>query len=470
MMPTTLTSLFLMIKARSKIVILTILLTVFTATIVSLLMPKYYKATTQLVVNYKGADAVTGSSNPSQLMPGYLATQVDLIKNRRVALQVVDDLGLPTNAEMQEQFMDATEGRGDIRQWIATQLVKRLDVSPLRESSVLEISFSGKDRTLVADIANGFANAYQDLTLQLKVEPAQKAANYFSDQVALLRSNLEQAQSRLSQYQQEKGLTSTDERLDIESTKLSELSQQLVMAQTAAIEAQSRRQNAQSNANNSPDVSSNPVIQGLRTEAARASAKLAELSERLGPSHPQYEAAAAELRNIRSQLNSEIARTSNTITSGAEIQQQRANELRMQVAQQKQEVLKLNRMRDEFSVLQKDVETAQKALDNVTQRFGQTTIEAQSEHNDIAVISAALEPGSPYTPKIPLNILLSLVIGTVLGLGFGLIAELMDRRIRSSGDIAELLMVPVISISHRRHAVTGPKLLPSPSGRFLPSA
>lgn len=459
-----------MLKARSKIVIFTILLTVFTATIVSLLLPKYYKATTQLVVNYKGADAVTGSSNPSQLMPGYLATQVDLIKNRRVALQVVDDLDLPSNAAIQEQFMDATEGRGDIRQWIATQLLKRLSVSPLRESSVLEISFSGQDQALVADIANGFASAYQDLTLQLKVEPAQKAANYFSDQVALLRSNLEQAQSRLSQYQQEKGLTSTDERLDIESTKLSELSQQLVMAQTAAIEAQSRRQNAQSNANNSPDVSSNPVIQGLRTELARASAKLAELSERLGPSHPQYEAAAAELRNIRSQLNSEIARTSNTITSGAEIQQQRANELRMQVAQQKQEVLKINRMRDELSVLQKDVETAQKALDNVTQRFGQTTIEAQSEHNDIAVLSAALEPGSAYTPKIPLNILLSLVIGTVLGLGFGLIAELLDRRVRSSDDIAELLRVPVISISHRKHAVTGPKLLPGPSGRYLPSA
>jgi polysaccharide biosynthesis transport protein len=470
MMPTNLTGLFLMLRARSKIVVMTILLTVATATIVSLMLPKYYKATTQLVVNYKGADAVTGSSNPSQLMPGYLATQVDLVKNRRVALQVVDDLGLPSNETLQAQFMEATEGRGDIRQWIATQLLKRLSVSPLRESSVLEISFSGQDQALVAVVANAFASAYQDLTLQLKVDPAQKAANYFSDRVAVLRDNLELAQSRLSEYQQEKGLTSTDERLDIETTKLSDLSQQLVMAQTEAIEAQSRRHNAQSNANNSPDVSSNPVIQGLRTEAARASAKLAELSERLGPSHPQYEAAAAELRNIRSQLNSEIARTSGTISSGAAIQQQRADELRMQVAQQKQEVLKLNRTRDEFAVLQKDVETAQKALDNVTQRFSQTTIEAQSEHNDIAILSAAMEPGSPYTPKIPLNILLSIFIGTVLGLGFGLIAELLDRRIRSSDDIAELLMVPVISISHRKHAVTGPKRLPAPRGKFLPSA
>jgi succinoglycan biosynthesis transport protein ExoP len=144
--------------------------------------------------------------------------------------------------------------------------------------------------------------------------------------------------------------------------------------------------------------------------------------------------------------------------------------LSLQVAQQKQEVLKLNRMRDELAVLQKDVETAQKSMDNVTQRFSQTTIEAQSNHNDIAVLSAAIPPSSAYTPKIALNILLSVVIGLVLGLGLGLIAEMLDRRIRSSDDLAELLRVPVVSMSGRRHSVTGPRLLPTQPGRYLPSA
>lgn len=469
MLPLNLTSLFMIIRARLKIVLFTLVMTVLAAAVISLLMPKYYKAGTQLVVNYKGADALTGHSNPSQLMPGYLATQVDLIKNRRVALQVVDDLQLIENEAMQAQFMEATEGRGDIRQWLASQLLRRLEVSPLRESSVLEIVYSGRDRELVADVANAFAAAYQDLTLQLKVEPAQKAASYFSDQVSALRSNLEQAQSRISQYQQEKGITSADERLDIETSKLNELSQQLVMAQAAAIEAQSRQSSAMSSANDSPDVSANPVIQGLRVEAARASTKLAELSERLGPSHPQYEAAAAELKNIQSQLRNEIGRTSNTIASSARIEQQRAAELRAQVAEQKQKVLELNRMRDELAVLQKDVETAQRAMDNVTERFSQTSIEAQSNHIDIAVLSAAQEPGSAYTPKIPLNIALALVVGTVMGIGLGLIAEMLDRRVRSSDDLAELLRVPVISMTNRTHRVTGPKQLPGQPGRYLPS-
>lgn len=470
MMPYNLTSLFLILKARRKIVLYTLLVTVLTTTIVSFMLPNYYRATTQLVVNYKGADAVTGSSAPSQLMPGYLATQVDIIKNRRVALQVVEDLKLTENDYMRELYLDETDGKADVNQWMASELLKRLEVAPLRESSVLEISFTGQDRKLVADIANAFANAYQNLTLQLKVEPAQKAADFFSEQITELRSNLERAQSRVSQYQQEKGITSVDERLDLETTKLNELSQQLVLAQSAAIEAQSRNQGTQGNASNSPDIVASPVVQSLRVEAARVSSKLADLSQRLGPNHPQYEAAAAELRSLQGQINNEIGRTTGSITSGAAMQQRRAEELRAQVAKQKEEVLKVNRMRDELAVLQKDVETAQEAMKNVTQRFSQTTIEAQSRHDDIAILSTALPPGYAYTPRVGLNILLSIVIGTVLGIGLGLLAELLDRRVRSSGEIADLLQVPVVSMKRDRH-LTGPTLLPGPghSGKFLPS-
>jgi len=462
-------SLLLIVRARIKIVLYTFAITVLTALLVSLLMPQYYKAATQVVVNYTGTDSVTGSTNVSQMSSGYLATQVDIIKNRSVALKVVDSMKLVDDDDFKEQFSDATKGHGDIRQWVASQLIKRLEVSPLRESSVLELSFSGKDPKFVTDVANAFADAYLEQTLQLKMEPAQKAAGYFNQQVTALRDNLAQAQSRLSQYQQDKGITSVDERLDVESTRLNELSQQLVIAQSAAIEAQSRQQNAQKNASNSPDVALNPVIQNLRVEAARAAAKLADLSERLGPSHPEYIAADAELKNIQSQLYTEIGRTSSSIKGSAMIQQQRMEDVREQVAQQKQTVLKLNRMRDEMTVLQKDVDTAQKALDAVTQRFSQTSIEAHSNQNDIAILAAAQLPSSPYSPRIALNIALSILIGGVLGIGLAIFTEMMDRRVRSSDDIVELLKVPVISLANK-NPTTGLRLLPGQSGKFFPSA
>jgi succinoglycan biosynthesis transport protein ExoP len=134
---------------------------------------------------------------------------------------------------------------------------------------------------------------------------------------------------------------------------------------------------------------------------------------------------------------------------------------------QKAEVLKLNRTRDELSVLQKDVDTAQKALDAVTQRFSQTNIEGQSNQSDIAILSAAKVPTWPHSPKVVLNILLSIFLGGLLGTGFGLIAEMMDRRVRSSDDIASLLKVPVVAMIKNKPTVTGLKLLPGQPGRFF---
>jgi uncharacterized protein involved in exopolysaccharide biosynthesis len=100
--------LLLALRARYKIVLLILAVTVITTVVISKMMPKTYSASTALVVNYKGVDAVTGLSAPSQLMPGYIATQVDIIKSRGVALKVVDALKLADNPEVQQQFAAAT--------------------------------------------------------------------------------------------------------------------------------------------------------------------------------------------------------------------------------------------------------------------------------------------------------------------------------------------------------------------------
>ncbi|MES1987318.1 MAG: Wzz/FepE/Etk N-terminal domain-containing protein [Pseudomonadota bacterium] len=78
----------LILKARYKVILITFLITVTTATAVTLFLPKSYTATTSLLLNYKGMDPVTGMVLPAQLMPGYMATQNDIIQSRNIALKV----------------------------------------------------------------------------------------------------------------------------------------------------------------------------------------------------------------------------------------------------------------------------------------------------------------------------------------------------------------------------------------------
>jgi chain length determinant protein EpsF len=442
----------LILRARRKLILATLAVTVLLTLAFSLVQQKTYKATASVLLNYKGVDPLTGLTMPGQLLPGYMATQIDIISSKNVALRVVDALKLATSQAVLAQFNATTDGRGSVRDWLADLLLKKLDIVPARESSVVEISFKGADPAFVSAVANAFADEYQRVTVQLKAEPMKKASTYFNEQTKLLRDNVETAQARLSKYQQEKGIVSLDfNRVDVELGRLNDLSQQLVAAQGQAIEAGSRERMARGASADSPDVGNNPLIQNLKVGLASAEAKFAEVAQRLARNHPLYQSARAEVDKMRADLNTALGSVSRSVGNNAAVLRQREDELRSALAAQKVKVLELNRARDELGVLLKDMDSAQRAFDAASQRLSQTRIEASSEQSDISILNPAVPPMDPSGPRVLLNTLVSVLLGTVLGVGLGLLIEMFNRPIRSSGDLHELLGVPVLGTVAWRH-------------------
>src|SRR5438067_1053704 len=123
----------LILLARKKIILATLAVTVLLALGFSLIQPKTYKATASVLLNYKGVDPLTGLTMPGQLLPGYMATQIDIISSKNVALRVVDSLHLATSPAVIQQFKDATDGKGSARDWLADLLLKKLEIVPSRE-------------------------------------------------------------------------------------------------------------------------------------------------------------------------------------------------------------------------------------------------------------------------------------------------------------------------------------------------
>ncbi|HKW39060.1 MAG TPA: GNVR domain-containing protein, partial [Burkholderiales bacterium] len=124
--------------------------------------------------------------------------------------------------------------------------------------------------------------------------------------------------------------------------------------------------------------------------------------------------------------------------------------------------------RNEFTVLKRNVDSAEKAYDTAMQRHVVSQVESRANQTNITVLNAAVVPVKPSQPKIKLNILLSAVVGTMLGIAIVLLLEMSDRRIRSGGDLH--LDVPLLAVlntwrpggSRLLGARSVPGALPSP--------
>lgn len=409
------------------------------------LLPRQYTATTTMVIDSRPTDVLGAANSLAPVVAqSYLATQIDILQSERVAHAVVRALGIDRNPVARQQWMADTNGVGTIEAYFAGRLTRNLDVRPSRDSSVVSLSFTGTDPQFAAQVANAFASSYIAVNLELRNQPSKLYANWFDDQLKGLRADAEQAQARVSAFQQRNGIVASDERLDVENARLTELSQQLSIAQSQAVDARSRSLGSAASVRSLPEVSSTPVLQTLRSDLLRAEARLQEASATMGPAHPTHERLSAEVGSLRERLDAELRNASGSVAAVSDVQRQREAELRSIVASQKEKVLRLKAQRDEMLTLVREAETAQRVFDVALQRLAQTRLDSQNTQANAYVLNAAAVPGEPSSPKVRRNLILSAVLGLLLGLAACLMVELLDRRIRSRSDLEVSLQMPVL--------------------------
>jgi chain length determinant protein EpsF len=434
----------LILRARAKVALYMLLATVLTTLVVSLALPKQYTASTAVVIDVKSPDPIAGMVLPGMIAPSYMATQVDIINSDHVAQRVVKLLHMDESPVIKAQWQEATEGKGQLIDWLGNLLQKKLDVKPSRESNVINIGYSGADPAFTAAVANAFAQAYIDVNLELKVEPASHSATWFEEQTKSLRDKLEKAQKALSGYQKKSRIVATDERLDFETAKLNELSAQLTGVQAQTSDSHSKSKSA-GGSDTLAEVMQNPLINGLKADIARLEAKLQESSINLGKNNPQRRRSESELASLKAKLSSETQQISSSLGTSYHVGKQKEKELLEAMDTQKTRVLDLNNQRDEISVLKRDVESAQRAFEGVSQRTAQTRLESLSIQTNVAILNPASEPIEPSKPKIFLNVLISIFLGTVLGLSLALMLELGNRRVRSTSDLSQAIDLPILA-------------------------
>lgn len=376
-----LTLFLLILRSRFFLILFTLAVTIVTAAVITILMPKRYTATASMVLNFNDVSPFEQAIVPAQLSSSYVATQLDVIRSQNVASKVVDYLHMENDPTLREAFKASGWDKRLMRQWLVSNLMLNLQVDPSPNSRMVDISYPSTDTDKpaekAADIANAFARAYIATNLELSLGPARRNAEWFNEQVKVMRQRLNEAQAKLTNYQQEKGIIALDERLDTETSRLNELSQAYVTAQAESFDVKSRQ---------------------------------------LGQNHPEYTRAIANERSVLGSLNAQKAR-----------------------------VLELKKERDEVSSLARDVENEQTNYDAMLKSFSQVSLQSQFNQTNIAILNPAVPPLKPDSPNVVLNMAAAVFLGLALGIVLAVVLELTKRRVRSTEDVSELLDLKVLA-------------------------
>jgi chain length determinant protein EpsF len=436
---------FAILVARWKVVMAVLLATVATTIGISLILPKTYTGTASVLVQVATPDPIVGMSLASQLVPSVITSQVEILNSDRVAQRAARLLRLNENADLRASWQESTQGMGSFETWLGDMLQNGLQVVP-GQSNIIVVNYKSPDRKLAAATANAFVKAYLETALELRVDPARQSTAFFDERAKTLRQQVDKAQMALSKYQRDNGIVATDERLDIETARLNELSTQLVGLQAAAAESSSRQAAANVASDRVQEVLSNGLVSQLRGELSRQESALSQLTARLGDAHPQVQEAKATVAGLRARVDAEVARVAGGVAVSNRINKSREAELRAALDQQRERVLKLKAQRDGMASLLRDVDNAQKAYDTVLARLNTTSIESQATMTNLVEFARATEPVEPSSPQILLNTIVALFLGSVLAVGMALMLEFMNRRVRSPNDVLQLADLHVIGV------------------------
>jgi uncharacterized protein involved in exopolysaccharide biosynthesis len=429
-----------MILARWRIVLATAVLLAVLATAYGLLRPPSYSATAQVLVDVRTPDTIPvgeGEVQPAeQLSSDYVSTQVDVLSSDRVALSVVDSLGLTSNPTALAQFREAG-GSGSPAQFFADLIRKQIKFKPSPGSRVISVIAKGPSPQDASELANAFVNAYRRVNLDLQIDPARQASSWYDERAKDLLDQLQAAQTRLAEEHKRLGVAAETEVTDAEALRWNALSGQIAQAQSAQAVA-----NVRTSGGALPDALASPVVQRIQGDLAAAEAQQRALSGTAGPNNPDYIQISRQVDELRRQLDAQEKIVARSVAAAAAQSDQSVNSLAADLKAEKSKVIASNAARNSLNGLQQEVDSLKLIYNEVVAKRAQASLLGSGTQTNVSVLAYAVPPPKPSGLPTLVLALLGLVLGAVLGAAWALALEFFDQRMRGPSDAEAWLHIP----------------------------
>jgi capsular exopolysaccharide synthesis family protein len=350
-----------------------------------------------------------------------------------------------------------------------TRFLASLSVVPVRNSSLVDLSFRSPDPAYAARAVNELANQYRLRNLDSRTLASKEANDFLSQQLEEQRKKLEESEAALVQYRETHNAASVDDRQNIVVQKLTELNAQVTRAKIERLDKQALY-NQIENVRNSggsletvPVVLANEVIQKLRVEIAGLEERRAQMAAQYGPNWPPMKELATSIESSRNRLRVEIDAVVGAVRNDYLAAQAKENSLIGALESQKGEAQGLDRKSVEYAALEREAAGNRQLYENLMQRAKETGVSGQFRSSNVEIVDAAEVPSYPVLPNVQRDLTVAGLMGLVLAFGLVFGFEYFDSRIKSPDEIKAHLGLPFLGLVPTIDSKDGESVLVSAS-------
>jgi exopolysaccharide transport family protein len=335
---------------------------------------------------------------------------------------------------------------------LVSAFLGRINVSPIRNSRLVDLHFIARDPQLSALAVNTLADVYIEKKLETKLKAVKNAVLWLHERVDEERQKVETAERKLLEYKEKKGIF-TDFSSDVEkitAQKLAKLNAQVIDAEAHRVEAETRYKQALALKKNPdmldsiPEVLRNDLIREIKQMEVNLYKRISELSKKYGKNHPKMIAVQSEIDSLNRRKHKEIQRVINSLRNEYQVALAKEKTLLQALSKQKKESMELNQKSIQYGVLQREAESARHMYELLIRRFKETSLTEDMKTGNVRIVDPAEVPKFPIRPRKKLNIFLGIVFGLFIGIAMAFTFEFLDNTLKNPEDIRNYLNIPYL--------------------------
>jgi succinoglycan biosynthesis transport protein ExoP len=335
---------------------------------------------------------------------------------------------------------------------VIDRFLVNLNIEAVRYSRLVDVTYRSPDPVMAAKVANALGEAYIRQNVEFTSTTTKEASTFLTEQLAQQREKLEASEQALQAYRERTNSVSLEERQNVVVQRLADLNAAVTRANTARIQKESAYNQVKIALENPaaidtvPLILSNPFVQQQKTELATLQRQRAQLSEKLGPNHPDMIKVGVAIENAQARIQAEVAQIVQSMRSDYDAAVAEERSLTATLNRQKNEAQVLNRTGIEYGVLQRDNDANRQMFEALLKRTQETGISEELKAGNIRVIDEAETPRSPVSPNTFNNLLIALLGGLTLAIGLAFAFEYGDDRIKNPDELKKSLGLPFLGM------------------------